>query len=103
MSESIICTTARRSNSNSRQSASLFDLLLTLSRYSVSCSKSRARASHRLQWVASPAIVGRGPTRLSAGPYQYTYERNGEVFATNQPNLGRDWYIIPLEPREEVC
>jgi hypothetical protein len=48
-----------------------------------------------VEWLASPAIVGRGPTRLSAGPYRYTHERNGEVFATNDPSSGQDWFLIP--------
>jgi hypothetical protein len=48
-----------------------------------------------VEWVASPAIVGGGPTRLSAGPYRYTYELEGEVIATNDPGAGRDWFLIP--------
>ena len=32
---------------------------------------------------------------MGVGPYQYTGELNGEVFATNDPSFIRDWFLIP--------
>ena len=46
-----------------------------------------------------PFMAG-GPTRLSAGPYQYTQERDGEVFATNEPGSGQEWFLIPRDRAE---
>ncbi|KAF8548677.1 hypothetical protein OG21DRAFT_1526342 [Imleria badia] len=43
-------------------------------------------ASSLMLPVAPKSVAGGGLVQLSVGPYQYTHERNMEVFATNQPN-----------------
>ncbi|KAG8219130.1 hypothetical protein J3R82DRAFT_4907 [Butyriboletus roseoflavus] len=50
-----------------------------------------------IEWTARPSIIGRGPTQLSAGPYRYTRDRHGEVFATNDPVSNQDWFLIPSD------
>lgn len=34
---------------------------------------------------------------LSVGPYQYTYDRDGVVFATNQASLGQLWFLFATD------
>lgn len=37
----------------------------------------------------------RRPRRLGPGPYKYTNELEGEVFATNTSGAEREWFLIP--------
>ncbi|KAG0332885.1 hypothetical protein BG000_009652 [Podila horticola] len=55
-----------------------------------------------VEWIARPRIVGGGPTRLGSGPYRYTGEFKGEVFATNDQNLSRDWFLIPTNEQDYI-